>query len=161
MSFKQNRILMKSFVETQFEVMRVSEFQTKPNSYEGIYWVSVGSYVSLWVSNKSEFRWRHFLSLSLKLCQFLSFKQNRILMMTFVESQFGVMSVYEFITEGNSYEDICWVPVWIYVSLWVSHKSQFLWRQLLILSEKLSKFMSFRQKRILMKTFVEPQSGVT
>ena len=38
---------MKTFFETQFEVMRVSEFQTKPNSYEGIYWVSVVSYVSL------------------------------------------------------------------------------------------------------------------
>ena len=32
-------------------------------------------------------------------------------MMTFVESQFGVMSVYEFITKANSYEDICSVPV--------------------------------------------------
>ena len=37
---------MKTFVETQFEVMRVSEIQAKPNSYEGICWVSVGSYVS-------------------------------------------------------------------------------------------------------------------
>ena len=32
-------------------------------------------------------------------------------MMTFVESQFGVMSVYEFITKANSYEEICSVPV--------------------------------------------------
>ena len=38
---------MKTFVETQFEVMRVYEFQTKPNSSEGICWVSVGSYISL------------------------------------------------------------------------------------------------------------------
>ena len=91
MSFKQNMILMKTFVETQFEVKRVSEIQTKPNSYEGICWVSVGSYVSLWVSNKSKFWWRHFLGLSLELCKFMSFKQNRILMNKFVEFQFEVM----------------------------------------------------------------------
>ena len=91
MSFKQNMILMKTFVETQFEVMRVSEIQTKPNSYEDICWVSVGSYVSLWVSNKSEFWWRHLLGLSLELCKFMSFKQKRVLMNKFVESQFEVM----------------------------------------------------------------------
>ena len=36
MSFKQKRILMKTFLESQFEVMEVYEFQTKANSYEGI-----------------------------------------------------------------------------------------------------------------------------
>ena len=46
---------MKTFVESQFEGMYVYEFQTKPNSYEKICWVSVWSYVSLSVSNKSEF----------------------------------------------------------------------------------------------------------
>ena len=36
MSFKPNRILMKIFVESQFEVIYVYEFQTKANSYENI-----------------------------------------------------------------------------------------------------------------------------
>ena len=35
----------------------------------------------------------------------MSLKQNRILKMTFVESQFGIMWVYEFQTKANSYED--------------------------------------------------------
>ena len=41
MSFKQQRILMKTFVESQFEVIYVYEFQTKGNSDEDISWVSV------------------------------------------------------------------------------------------------------------------------
>ena len=36
MSFKQKQILMKTFVESQFEDMKVYEFQTKANSYEDI-----------------------------------------------------------------------------------------------------------------------------
>ena len=36
MSFKQQRILMKRFVESQFEVIYVYEFQTKANSDEDI-----------------------------------------------------------------------------------------------------------------------------
>ena len=36
MSFKQKGTLMQTFVESQFEVMYVYEFQTKANSYEGI-----------------------------------------------------------------------------------------------------------------------------
>ena len=91
MSFKQKPILMKAFVELQFEVMWLYEFQIKANSYKVICWVSVWNYVSLWVSNQSEFSWRHLLSLTLKLCKFMIFKQNRILMKTFVESHFEVM----------------------------------------------------------------------
>ena len=41
MSFKQQRILMKTFVECQFEVIYFYEFQTKGNSDEDISWVSV------------------------------------------------------------------------------------------------------------------------
>ena len=37
----------------------------------------------------------------------MSFKQKRILMKTFVESQFEVIYVYEFQTTANYYEDIC------------------------------------------------------
>ena len=44
-------------------------------------------------------------------------------MKTLVESQFEVMYVYEFQRKANSDEDICWVSVWSYVSLWVSNKS--------------------------------------
>ena len=44
------------------------------------------------------------LSLSLKLCKFMSFKQKLILMKTYVESQFEVMSVYEFHKKANFYE---------------------------------------------------------
>ena len=154
MSFKQNRILMKTFSESQFEVIQVYEFQTKPNSYEDIYWVSVWSYVRLWVSNKIESLWRHLLSLNLELSKFMSFKQNRILMKTFSESQFEVIQVYEFQTKPNSYEDIYWVSVWSYVRLWVSNKSEFLWRNLLSLSLKLCKLMGFKQKQIFMKAFI-------
>ena len=41
MSFKQNPIVMKTFLESQFEVMSVYEFQTKAKSYEDIGWASV------------------------------------------------------------------------------------------------------------------------
>ena len=85
--FNQNRILLKTFTEPQFEVMQVYEFQTKPNSYEDIFWGSLWSYVTLWVSNKSELLWINLLSLSFKLCKFMCFKQKRIFLKTFVESQ--------------------------------------------------------------------------
>ena len=49
----------------------------------------------------------------------MSFKQKRILMNKFVQSQFEDMKAYEFQTKANSYEDICWVSAWTYVSLWV------------------------------------------
>ena len=160
MGFKQKQILMKTFVEPQFGVMSAYQLQTTASSYEDIFSVSVSSYVTLLVSNKSRFLWRHLLSLSLKLFKFRSFKQQLILMKTSVESQFEVMQVYEFQTKANSYEDICWVSVWSYVSLWVSNKSEFLWRHLLGLSLKLWKFLSFKQNRILIKTFVEFQFQV-
>ena len=143
----------------------------------------VWSYVCLWVSNKSEFLWRHLLSLSLKLCKFMSFKQKRILMNKFVQSQLEVMLVCEFQTKANSDEDICWASLWSYVSWSVSNKSEFLWRHLFILSLKLfkftsfkekeswwrhllshrlklSKFMNFKQNQILLKTFVHSQFEV-
>ena len=41
------------------------------------------------------------------LRQFMSFKAKGILMKTFVESQFEVISVYEFQTQAYSYENIC------------------------------------------------------
>ena len=90
-SFKQKLILMKTFVESQFEVSQVYEFQDKANSHENICWFSVWSYVNLWVSNKREVVCRHLLSLSLKLCMLMTWKQNRILMKTVVESLFEVM----------------------------------------------------------------------
>ena len=37
MSFKQKGILMQTFVESQFEVIYVYDFKTKPNSFEDIY----------------------------------------------------------------------------------------------------------------------------
>ena len=136
---------MKTFVESQFEVMQVYGSPTKASSYEDICrlsvwsylglqlskkeihaedicWVSVWSYVSLWLSNKIGLLWRHLLSLSLKLCKVLSFKQLQILMNKFVECQFEVMQVYEFQTKPKSYEDICWDALLNYVSLWVSNK---------------------------------------
>ena len=76
-------------------------------------------------------------------------------MKTFVESHFDVMKVYEYETKANSHEDICSVSFWSYLSLWVSKKSEFLWRHLLRLSLGLRKFMSFIQKGIPLKTFVE------
>ena len=56
---------MKTFLESQFEVMLLYEFQTKAKSYEDIGWASVWGFVSLWVSRKSEFLSRYLLSLSL------------------------------------------------------------------------------------------------
>ena len=41
MTFKPKQVLIKAFVELQFEVISVYEFQTKANSYEGICGVSV------------------------------------------------------------------------------------------------------------------------
>ena len=140
--------------------MLVYEFQTKAICYEGICWVSVSSFLRLWVSNLSKFSWRHLLSLSFKLCKFMSFKQKRILMKTFVEPQFEVIYAYEFQTKENSDEVICWVSVWSYISLRVPNKSKSLWRHLLGLSLKLCKFTSFKQKRIFMKTFAESQFEV-
>ena len=160
MSFKKKRILMKTFVEAQFRVMSFHEFYTNGNFSEDICWVSVLSYLSLRVSNKREIWWRHLLSLSFKLSKFTSFKHKRIFMKTFVESQFEVMLVCKFQTKANSYEDICWASLWSFVSLWVSKKSEFLWRHLFILSLKLFKFTSFKQNRILMKTFFESQLEV-
>ena len=151
---------MKTFFESQIEVIYVYEFQTKANSYEGICWASVWSYLSLRVSNKIYFLWTHLLSLSLKLCKFMSFKPKRLLMKTFVESQFEVIYVYEFQTKANSDGDICWASVWTYVSLWVSNKSQYLPRHILDLSLKLRKFMSFKSKWILLKTFFGSQFEV-
>ena len=75
---------MKTFVELQFEVMYIYEFQTKENSYV-----------------------RHLFSLSLKLCMFMSLKQNRMIMKTFVESLFEVIYVYVFQPKLDSYEGIC------------------------------------------------------
>ena len=155
MSFIQKGILLKTFVESQFEIMQLYQFQTKANSTEEICLVLVWSYVSLWPSKKSDFLWRLLFSVRLKLSKFTTFKQKRILMKTFVESLFEVISLYEFQTKLNSYEHICWVSVWSYVSLWVSNQSEFSWRHLLSLSLKLAKFMSFKPKWILMKTFVE------
>ena len=154
-TFIQNRISLKTFVESQFEVIEVYHFQTKGNSSEDICWFAVWRYVSLWVSNKSKFLWRYLLSLSLKLCRLMSLKQKGIRMKTFVESQFEIMSVYEFQTKANSHEDNCWASFWSYVSLWVSNKIEDWWRHLLSLSWRLCKFMSFQQKWILMNKFVE------
>ena len=150
---------MKTFLESQFEIMLVYEFQTKAKSYEDIGWASVWSFVSLWVSSKSEFLWRHLLSLSLKLFKFMSFKPKRIRMKTFVESQFEVIYVHEFPTKPNSYEDICWV--WVCnVSLIVWNKMEVFWRHLLSLSLRLCKFRGFKQKQSLMKTLIELQFEV-
>ena len=113
MSFKQNGILMMTFVETHFGVMAVYEFITKANFYEDICWVSVSRYESLWVQ-----------------------------------------------TKANCDEDICLVSVWSFLRLWVSNQSKFSRRHLLSPSFKLCKFMTFKQKRILMKTFVESQFEV-
>ena len=135
-------------------------FETKVDSYEDISWASVWRWVSLWVSNKSQFLRRHILDVRLRLRNFMSFKPKWILLKTFFESQFQVIYVYEFQTKANSYEDICWVSVSSYISLWVSNKSNFLWRLLLSVRLMLSKFMSFKQKWILLKTFLESQFEV-
>ena len=133
--------------------MWVYEFHTKANFFGGICWFSVWSYLSLWVSKKRGFLWRHLLTLSLELLKFTSFKKMRIFTKTLLESQFQVMRVHELQTKANSYEDICWVSVSSYVSLWLSNKSEFWSRHLLSLSLKLSKFISSKQMRILTKTF--------
>ena len=91
MRFKPKETLIKTYVESQFEIMQVYEVQTKAKSYEDISWVSVWTYVTLSVSNKSEFLWRHLLCLSLKLCKFKSFKQKRFLMKAFVQCQLEVI----------------------------------------------------------------------
>ena len=120
MSFKQKRILMKTFAEAQFRVMSVYEFHTNATSSEDICWVSVLSYLRLRVANERGFLWRHLLSFSLKLSKITSFKHDRIFMKTFVHSQFEVMLICEFQTKADSYEDICWASLWSYVSWWVS-----------------------------------------
>ena len=155
MSFKKSLIFIETFLESRFEVIKAYEFQTKANSSRGICWVFVWSYLTLGVSNKSEFLWRNLLSLSLKLSMFMTFKQKRILMKTFVESQFEVFEFHEFQTKANSHEDICWLSVWSYLCLWVSKKSEFWWRHLLSLSLKLFKLTTFKQNRMVMNTFVE------
>ena len=160
MIFNLKWTLTKTFVESRFRVIWVYMYQTKGNSSGDICWVSVWSYISLRVSNKSEFLWITLLSLSLKLCKFMSFKQKRILMNKFFESQFEDMKVYEFQTKANSYEDNSWVSVVSYISLCVSNQCKFSWRHLLSLIFKLCKFMSFKQKRTFMRKFVKPQFGV-
>ena len=104
------------------------------NSYEDISWVSLWIYVSLWVSNKSESLWRPLWSVSLKLCKFMTFKQKRFLLKAFVECQVEVISVYEFQTKANSYDDICW-----------------------LFTLDLCDFMSVIKKTILQKKFVASQ----
>ena len=136
-------------------------FQTRANSYEGICWVLVWSYFSLRVSNKTEFLWRHLLSLSLNLCKFMSFKQKRFLVKAFAECQVEFIYVYEFQTKVDSYEGISWASFWNFLSLWVSNKSQFWWRHLLNFGLKISKLKSFKEKRILIKKFVKCQFEVT
>ena len=114
MGFKEKRILMNKYVESQFEIMYVYEFPRKANYFEDNFWVSdwsylslrvsknlnpdedicgrwVRSYVSLWVSTKIELLWRNLFSLSLKLSKFMSFKPKQIRIKTFMESQFEVM----------------------------------------------------------------------
>ena len=137
--------------------MWVYEFHTKANFYGGICWFSVWSYLSLWVSKKRGFLWRHLLTLTLELLKFTSFKKMRIFTKTFVEPQFEVMWVSEFQTKANCDEDICLVSLWSFLRLWVWNQSKFSRRHLLSLSFKLCKFMTFKQKQILVKTFVESQ----
>ena len=128
---------MNKFAESQFEILLVYEFQRKANSYEHICSASVWGYLIVWVAHKSEFWWRNLLSLSLKLCKFMSFKPRQILMKKIVVPQLEC-----------------------YVCLWVSNKREFLCRLLLCLSLKFCMFMSFKQNRILMNAFVESQFGV-
>ena len=71
--------------------MRVYEFQTKANSDEDIGLVSVSNFLRLSVSNQSKFSRRHLLSVSFKLSKFMTFKQKRTYMKTFVESQFEII----------------------------------------------------------------------
>ena len=160
MNLKPERILMKTFAGSKFRVIWGYDFQRTGNSSEDICSLQVWSYLNLRVSNKSKFFWRNLLSFSLKLGNLTSFKQKRILLRTFLESQFEVMLVYDFKTKGNSYETICWVSVQSYLILRLSNETDFRWRHFLSLSLKLCKFMGFKVKRILMKTFVETQFGV-
>ena len=125
------------FWNLSLNVVDVYEFQRKAKSYEGISWVSVWCYLSLRALNKGDFFWRHLLSLSFKLRKFMSFKQKRILMNKFFESQFELMNVLEFQAMANSYEDICWASVWIWCM-----------------------FMNFKEKQNLMKAFLESQFEV-
>ena len=157
MSFKEKPFLVKAFVECQVKVISVYEFQTKLDSYEDSSWALVWSCVSLWFSNKSQFLRRQILDLRLKLRKLMSFKPKWILPKTFFQSQCEVLYVYQFQTKGNSYQDICSVPVCSYLSLRVSNNSESLSRHLLSLSLKLYKFMSFKQKEFLLKAFVECQ----
>ena len=113
LSFKQKQILTDTFFRSEFKVTKLSQFQSKANSYEDICWVSFWSYVGLWVWNKA-----------------------------------------------NSYINVCWASVWSYVSLWISHQCEFLRRHLLGLSLKLSRFTTFKQNRILIKTYIECQFEV-
>ena len=70
----------------------VSLWVSNESGFDGdICWGSVSSYVNLWVSNKSEFLLINMLSLILKLINFVKFKQKRIVMKTFADSQFEVM----------------------------------------------------------------------
>ena len=154
MSFKEKPFLVKAFVECQVKVISVYEFQTKLDSYEDSSWGLVWSCVSLWFSNKSQFLRRQILDLRLKLRKLMSFKPKWILVKTFFQSQCEVLYVYQFQTKGISSEGLCWVSGWTYLNLRISNKSEFLWRHLWSLSLKLSRFMSLKQKRILMKTFV-------
>ena len=89
-SFKQNPILMKKFVESQFEVIKLYYLERKADSYEDISWGSVWSHVSLWVSKKSEVSSRHLFSFSLVFCKFMSSRQNPSLTKTNFTSQFEV-----------------------------------------------------------------------
>ena len=154
MSFKQKPFRMKTFVESQFEIISVYEFPTKANSYKGICWVSVLSYVILSVSNKSDLWWRHFWSsvwsyLSLRVSCKTEFLWRRLLSLSLKLSTFTTFK-----------QDICWFAVWSYVSLWVSNKNEFLGRHFFSLTLKLFKFTSYNQNWILMKTFVESQFEV-
>ena len=65
-----------------------------------------------------------------------------------------------FQTKADSDEDISWASVWSCGSLCLSNKREFLQRHILGLSLKLAKFMCFKPKWILMKTFVGSQFGV-
>ena len=160
MGFKPKRILMKTFVESQFVVMYVYEFLTKANSYENICLVSLWSYLSLRVSTKTEVFWRHLLSLSLKLYELNISNKIELIWRRLLSLSLKLSYFMSFETKANSFEDICWVSVSSYLILWVSNKRGFFWRRLLSLNLNLYKFTSFKQKRILMKTFAGSQLEV-
>ena len=160
MSFKPKWILLKTFFESQFEVIYVYEFQTKANSYEDICLVSFWSYVSLWIWNQSEFSWRYLLSVSLKLHKFIVSNKSEFLRRYLLSLSLKLFKFTSFKQKPNSYEDICCVSASSYLSLWVSNKIELLWRHFLSFRLKLCKFMSFKPKHILMKTFFESQFEV-